>query len=226
MIPTTSLKVETMALIVRDNGGTDFDPIPEDQHIARCVLVADIGTQKTPYGTKRQAVVGWELPNVQRVFDDSRGKEPAFISAFYTASLAEKANLRRVLESWRGRAFTTNELTGFDLETIIGAPCLLQIIHKQTADHTRAHVQSVSKLPTGLDCPAQHCPSRTFSFASPSRQDFDALPEWIQTQIKAAAEWKALQQRPEVSPANDFAAITAAEPFSGEGVEEADESPF
>ncbi|MCP4786223.1 MAG: hypothetical protein GY903_17145 [Fuerstiella sp.] len=216
-----------MTLIVKDTGGTDFEPIPEDQHIARCVLLADVGTQKTPFGTKRQAIIGWEVPGVQRVFDEARGEEPAFISAFYTASLADKANLRRVLESWRGRAFTAEELTGFDLETILGAPCLLQIIHKQTADHTRAHVQGVSKLPTGLDCPTQHCPSRTFSFASPSRPQFDAMPEWIQKQIMAAAEWQALQrQQPAGTQANDFDAITATEPFSGDGVAKADETPF
>ena len=40
------------------------------------------------------------------------------ISATYTLSLGERSNLRKMLESWRSRAFTPEELQGFDLEKV------------------------------------------------------------------------------------------------------------
>jgi len=54
------------------------------------------------------------------------------ISKTYTASLNEKATLSKDLESWRGRAFTAEERAGFDLETVIGKPCTLNLIEKTT----------------------------------------------------------------------------------------------
>ena len=54
---------------------------------------------------------------------------PRTISPRYTASLNVKSVLRRDLSAWRGRDFTQAELEEFNLRNIVGAPCLLQVIH-------------------------------------------------------------------------------------------------
>jgi hypothetical protein len=36
-----------------------------------------------------------------------------------TVSLASNGNLKPLLESWRGKKFTKEELVGFDLKTIL-----------------------------------------------------------------------------------------------------------
>jgi len=179
-----------MSLIAKAKAGVSFKPVPEDQHTARCVLVADIGTHSEAYGPKHQCVIGWELPEVLQVFDEAKGQEPSMMSSFYTVSLSEKANLRQMLETWRGRAFTPQELEGFDLSNLLGVPCMLSVVHKQKpSGDVRAAVQGVSKLHRAIQCPEQITPSRLFNLDESGQEDLQALPEWIQGYIKQSEEY-------------------------------------
>jgi len=183
-------KGETVPLIAKDKKTANFEPVPEGQHVARCVLLVDIGTQQTPYGTKRQCVVGWELPEELQEFDKDKGMEPSMLSKFFTLSLNEKANLRAFLETWRGKSFSEVELDGFDLEQLLGVACMMQVTHKANAQgDIRAQVQAVFKLPKGADCPTQYNRSRLFTFEHSGQDEFAALPEWIQDTCKEAAEY-------------------------------------
>ena len=180
-----------MPLIAKAKTGGNFELIPEDQHIARCVLVADIGTQDGPYGAKHQCIIGWEFPEVLHVFDEEKGEEPAMLSAFYTVSLSDKANLREMLESWRGRSFTPDELNGFDLANLLAVPCLVQVVHHQNNNgDTRAKVQGVTKLHKSMACPEQVVPSRLFSLNESGQEEFQAMPPWIQDKVREAAEYQ------------------------------------
>ena len=118
------------------------------------------------------------------------------LSQFYTLSLSEKANLRHMLESWRGRAFTPEELDGFDLFCLVGIGCLVQVVHvaKATGD-MRSKIQTVSKLHKTMKVPDQVTPSRTFCLAESSAEDFEALPEWIREKVKESAEWPEFARR-------------------------------
>ena len=51
------------------------------------------------------------------------------IAKEYTVSLNEKANLRKDLESWRGKEIQPTELEGFDMTNLLGVQCTLQIMH-------------------------------------------------------------------------------------------------
>jgi len=135
-------------------------------------------------------VIGWELPDVLQVFDEAKGPEPSMISAFYTISLNEKANLRLMLEAWRGRQFTELELQGFDLANLMGVACLLQVVHiTNSVGDTRAKIQGVGKLPTVMQVAAQVNPSRLFAFEDSGVEDFDRMPAWIQTKISDGSEY-------------------------------------
>ena len=185
-----------MGLIAKAKGGGNFELIPEDQHLARCVMVADIGTHDSTYGRKHQCVIGWEFPEVLQVYDTDKGEEPAMLSVFYTLSLSEKANLRHMLESWRGRAFTAEELEGFDLFCLCGIGCLVQVVHAPKANgDVRAKVQTVSKLHKSMTVPDQIVKSRTFDLAESSVDDFEALPEWLRGKIKECDEWPIFAKR-------------------------------
>ena len=62
----------------------------------------------------------------------------------YRLSLHEKSNLRPMLEAWRGRKFNEEELTGFDLEKLVGVNCQVQVIHGiKSTGGTFAKVQAV-----------------------------------------------------------------------------------
>ena len=122
---------------------------------ARCYQIIDLGHQTTSFEGQAKVVpqvrISWELSETMA---DGR---PFSISKDYTASFGPKATLRKVLESWRGRAFTQEELSGFSLENVLGKPCMISVVHKPSKDGTQtyANVGNVMALPKGLDCPPQ-----------------------------------------------------------------------
>jgi hypothetical protein len=129
-----------MALTASDTGG-NFVRAPKGVHPAICYSVIDLGTQVGNYEGKRyerhQVFISWELPDQPHDFDGVT--KPIAISEFYTLSLNEKANLRHMLEGWRSKSFSKDELEGFDIKNILGKPCLINIIDK----NDRARVASV-----------------------------------------------------------------------------------
>ena len=135
-----------MPIIAREPE-SKFTPAPEGLHQAVCMDVVDLGLVETQWGQKPKVEVRWILDTV----NTETGK-PFDVRARYTLSLSEKANLRKHLETWRGRKFTVAELGGFDLEKLIGVNCQLQIIHNLTDEgKTYANVQAIvphnAKLP-------------------------------------------------------------------------------
>ena len=119
-----------MSLTVKETG-EGFKQVAPGTYPARCIKVIDLGTQHGEYQgkptTKQQIMVTWELPTELIEEGDFAG-QPYAVSKFYTASLGEKANLRKDLEAWRGRAFTETELAGFDVKAILGKSCMVTII--------------------------------------------------------------------------------------------------
>lgn len=133
-----------MPLMVSASETKNYTPAPEGTHQAVCVDCIDKGMHPNPFkeGQKQRKVsMAWQIDELR---DD--GKRYVLFK-FYTMSLHEKATLRHDLESWRGRAFTATELGGFDLESVIGANCLINVQHKKSADGTRTYANVISVMP-------------------------------------------------------------------------------
>ncbi len=181
-----------------DSGGGDFEQAPVGTHIARCIRLIDIGTQFGEYQGKpnalRKVVVTWELPSALMTEGEYAGK-PFLVNKWYTASLGEKANLRKDLVNWRGRDFTPEELTGFESKKMLGATCMLSLT---TNDKGKVRVTGVMKLPQGTQCSAQINPSLYFSLERDefSQPVFDGLSEFWRTEIQKSPEWADLQGKP------------------------------
>ena len=121
---------------------------PEGLHAAVCCDVVDHGQVDTPFGKKYQIEICWQL---EEAIDTDRGRIRPVVRQRYTNSLHEKAKLRGVLETWRGRKFTKDELGGFDLEKLLGASCQIQVIHNDSDDgQTFANVNAVIPLGKGM----------------------------------------------------------------------------
>lgn len=132
-----------MSLIVREPE-SNFIPAPPGLHLCVCCDVIDLGMVETQWGEKAMIRISWQT---QDLMEDGT---PYLISQRYTASLHEKSNLRQDLESWRGRAFTQEELAGFDLENLIGVPCQIQVAHNLGSNgKTYANVQAIVTAPKG-----------------------------------------------------------------------------
>lgn len=116
---------------------------PEGQHLAICVDVADLGLVETTYNGEKKM-----QHKVRLVFELATAKKDGsrfVIGERFTASLHEKAALRKFLQSWRGRAFTPDELKRFDTETLIGANAIVQIVHNTKGDRTYDNIDAIMK---------------------------------------------------------------------------------
>jgi hypothetical protein len=138
-----------MSPIIARNEGGSFTPAPEGQHRAVCCDVVDLGMVTSQWeGQTRTAHKVRLVFQIDEPMDDGR---PFMVSQQFTLSLHEKAALRKFLEGWRGVAFTAQELAGFDVETLLGANALLQIIHAHKPDgKTFANINAVMRLPKGM----------------------------------------------------------------------------
>jgi hypothetical protein len=136
-----------MPIIATATQSKTFTPAPEGTHQAVCVDVIDKGLQPNTFkpGTMQHKIdLVWQIAEAR---DDGK---PYQVYKRYTLSLNEKASLRHDLESWRGKPFTIDEEHGFDVETVIGANCLVNIQHRTVADKTYANVVSVMPLIKGM----------------------------------------------------------------------------
>jgi hypothetical protein len=164
--------------------GQDFENPEPGTHVARCYRVIDLGTQFNERWNTRQrkTLIGWELPN-----DMMKDGTPFLIACRYTVSLSEKAYLRRDLESWRGRKFTAEELQGFDLDNVVGVPCLLGIV---ISEDGYANVTSVAPMMKGQQCPPPITKPQTFDIYNPDMEVMASLSEKMRTIIESSEEWK------------------------------------
>lgn len=131
-------------MIVREPE-SNYIPAPQGVHRAVCVDVVDMGSVETQWGAKPMLRIHWEI---EETMED--GKRFVVVQR-YNASLHQKSNLRKDLEVWRGRPFTSEELKGFDLEKVVGIPCNLQVMHNAKGDRIYANVAGIMP-PRGDDC--------------------------------------------------------------------------
>lgn len=174
-------------MIVSNSGGS-FTPCPAGSHIAICIGYVDLGTQNETFEGKqkvqRKLRIMWELCEEKR--DDGKlfttGKT-------YTHSLGDKSSLRLHLESWRSRPFTRQELDGFELDNIVGKPCLLTIVHKpKQVGGVGDSVGGIAPLHKSMKAPPQVNPSTVFEIDKWDHAKFEKLPAWLQAKILLSPE--------------------------------------
>lgn len=186
-----------MAIIATSSGSTNFEPIATGNYPARCYSMVHIGTvEENILGTLKKlnkVRITWELPTELKVFKEENGEQPCVISKEFTLSLHEKATLRSFLKNWRGKDFTDDEAKSFDIEKLVGAPCMLNITHKTKKDGSGvyAEIGSVSAMPKGFACPDQVNPSFVFTYENFDAQKFGELPEFIKNKMVNSDEYKA-----------------------------------
>lgn len=148
-----------------------FEPLPVGLEPAICINYFDLGLQRGFRGkTQHKVVLLFEL--------ETRKKDgsPFLASKKYTASLDEKANLLKDLQSWRGVAFTDAELKGFNLDAIKGKGCQLNLVSIRKADGDPYTVVDTIMRPRKDWKPFQ------------VQTALDYIPDWILEAIDAQIE--------------------------------------
>lgn len=167
------------------NTDKEFPRAPAGTHVARCYQVIDLGHQKIIWNQQEKwqpkVLISWELLTDERMGDG----RPFAVSNRYTLSLSEKSALRPMLEAWRGKPFTREEAEGFDVKNVLGAYCMLNVVHNSDGDKVYANVAAVMALPKGMPKPAAVNPNIYFNLDS---DDPQKLPEWLQNIVKKSRE--------------------------------------
>lgn len=177
------------------SSGGDFELPPEGVFLARCYKMVDVGTQTetSQFGTKenRKIYLYWELLETvdgEKIYMED-GKTPFSIFNNYKLSMHPKANLRKQLDSWRGKKFTDEQAAEFDVTKLLDQFCLIQIGHSKSKDGTKeyANVENVMNPGKRKADPVNEISS--FSIENPDMEVFNELPDWLQSKIEDAPEW-------------------------------------
>jgi len=186
-----------MSLIAKDSGG-GFTPVPPGSHVARCYRIIDMGTQRVEYKgdvkLQHKIMMQFEVHS-----EDDNGVplttnkgEPMSISKNYTLSLSDKATLRADLESWRGRSFSEDELSGFELKNILGVWAMITVVKSQGNDgKSYTNIASVNPIPKPMKAslPDGFNEVKMFTISDPDMALFSTFGEKLQAKIKGAPEW-------------------------------------
>lgn len=168
----------------------DFEVVPAGNHIAICNAIVDMGMQpghgQYP-APKHEVYIRFELPT-ERVKYQKDGKEiegPMSAGRMFTASMSEKANLRKFIESWFGKKFTSDDAAAdFDPSLLIGRKCLLNITHTEKGQKVYANIANATPIPKGM--PADYEQTNTslfYDLDEPNQAVYEKLPEWLRKKI-------------------------------------------
>lgn len=177
-----------MSLKVKVKKEAEFPPIPEGTYTAICYTIADLGMQYNEKFKKLSPSILfiWEIvDDEQRIEIDGEMKRRA-ISNRYTASFAPKSNMYKHIRPWIGREFTAEEKEGcFDVGSLLGKPCLLNVIHTTTSEgKVYANVSGIMPLPKGIEVGKPENPMVLYDMDESADDELEKLPEWVRDIIQ------------------------------------------
>ena len=186
---------KTYDIVVKGKESVDIKPLEPGYYPAVCYGVVVTGTHYDMFrnGSKTEAIIFWELPTETFMVDGTEVRKT--ITETYTFSLTN-SNLAKMLEGWRGRPFTDEELAGFSLNKIIGVPCGLTIINKtsKTSGKTFPKVQAVTTPAKGMMYAKDMSHEPLWFNICDDRFDLaliDDLPNWVADKVRASDEYSA-----------------------------------
>lgn len=186
--------------IKADAGVSNTPPVSVGSHQAVCYGVVAVGTQPSEkYTPRKKVIIFWELPHERGDFGDKKSV-PRTISKRYSLSLSDRASLKADLENWRGKPFSPQEMSTFEIDRLIGANCLLSVQHESKGPKTYANVTAVMPLTKGMAKANQELPRVYFNLDEAIERALvenapvyfpPELPEWVVNLCKASEEYVA-----------------------------------
>lgn len=173
-----------------------YGVVPAGNHVAKLYSIIHIGTVPEVYlGEEKmmnKVLIGFELLNEKKVFKEDKGEEPYVISKEYTLSMNEKANLRKLIEGMLGVALNEDEAESFDVFSLLGQECLVNVVHKVSAKgSTYALIASASPVPKGMLVPKGHNQFKKLSYGADWNEEiYNSLPDFIRAKIGKSNEFR------------------------------------
>lgn len=189
----------------KNNKDFDYELTPAGNHIAVLYKIVNIGTIETGFenedGTpKKQPKVRlyFELSNEMKTYTDKDGNEvtkPFAVSLETTLSMYKgslTAKLRTIAEAIVGTTLKDEEAEHFDIEQLLGRPCMVQVNHEKSKDgeKTYAKIATVSSLPKGMTAPTQVNTSEVLDVNLLTQEAIGQLPDFIRSKMESSDEYK------------------------------------
>ena len=169
------------------SGGGGFKPAV-GMHNVVCCQIVDFGTHDKEWqgkiiGKVNKVNFGFEFVDVK--LESENGTYSPIWGAQFTNSLGKKANLRSLLEGWRGKPFTDEEAKGFDLSKLIGLSCVLVI---QPNSKGNPKIQAIAKAPAPFQ--GEREPREFWVEKGCFDADIpDWMPEWMKEEVQNCYEF-------------------------------------
>jgi hypothetical protein len=210
--------------IVSDNASFEpktLLPITDDGYDARCVGIYALGMVTEYNNFKKKDVtepkIIFEFELIGHTTEYKGVKEPKLLRTWdMNAKITTKpspSKLFSFFKQWRGRAFTEEELKGFDIRKVLGAPASIMITHSK--DGKYENIETVNRGHKDIG-PA----TRELRLLGPTEENwsweiYESLPDFIKDKIKATPQFKAREAtRPAgATPAADMGSDEDEVPF-------------
>lgn len=170
---------------------------PAGTHMARLIGLISIGTVKTTFeGKEKEGYkirLTWELPNEKTVFKEGEGEKPFVVSKELGFSMHKKSALRPIVEGIIGTSLTDEEAYEFDIDKLLGMPCILSIIIDESERGKYVAIKSAAPLMKGTVCPDQITKTQILSFEKWDEKYFESLPSFIKDKIMTSREYKLMK---------------------------------
>lgn len=180
-----------MSLIIKKSPSAMFPQLEPSSYLAVCCGIVDLGEIYSTTYEKMQPKIAvlWELPT--EAITQNEEVLPRIMHRVFTASFHEQSALRKMLNNWRGKDLTEDELAGFDMRNIIGAGCFLQIVLNERG---YAEIGGVMSLPKGTVKPVGLANPIIFDCDTSPLEEIHSLPRRLQTLLESSETYKARKQ--------------------------------
>lgn len=157
--------------------------ITPDMHIARITQIIDVGIQiNTVYNTRDPKVIfTFEILD-EFVSEGDFAGQPLIATMEFTNKGGEKSNLFKKLLKVLKPETTVNDSYKFNLSTLIGHECYLDIIHKAGKDGQTMYdvIANISRVPKATKTPKAVNTPLVFSVDDHTDAELLAIrPQWI-----------------------------------------------
>lgn len=179
-----------MSMIAKSTGSANIEKLESGVYTAVSAALIDLGMQKNEKFEKvqRKFRLIWTILDE---YIEINGEQLArTMSKEYSFSLHEKSSLRKDLQAWRNKAFTEDELNGFNLLNILNKACQLQIIKEEKNGNAYNNIISIMALPKGIQVTQL---GETYYFDIETKEtwkNWEKIPQWIQDTIKKAENYE------------------------------------
>jgi hypothetical protein len=137
----------------------NFQPHAEGQHAVLCVDVVNLGVNVEQYldnPPREVAKVALVFASGERHTVEKTGERfLALITVEMALSASDRANLRKFLESWRGKTYTAEQAeAGLPVTKLYSQPALISVEHVTTRKGRKfAKIVSIGPLPKAMPVP-------------------------------------------------------------------------